>query len=543
MKRILLFLLALSLLCMGSCALAEQSISLEVVNEARLPLHEAEDPYIQLLRGTETAPTDGLPVLILPVKKNLQINTRILPQSVRNKKVTMEVDNADIVRVKGNSLTGLAAGETVLTIVSQADESVKLQYRVLVIQQVSRISLTAAAKSVAVGDTLDVTAPRYREDIEVGEPDLAEEVIREYGYDHVIPTFLKAATVTTGGKTPAVQRRERVCRILCGQGYHEVCTLSFFADSDLDFLRIPADAPERNVLRIKNPISVNLAIMRPLLIPSLMNIVVENLKKGNNEGRIFELSHVYIPREKGEMPDERPHLGFAAFGDQEDFFTVKGTVEALAKALGLTFEMERAQDVPYLHPGIAAYILCEGERIGCFGKLANEVTGELKLHKDAKSNHKIFLGEIDYQLMRSHMAASFRYQPLSAFPPVIRDLALTVAEETPCGDLMKEISKACPRVSDVELFDIYRGEQIGEGRKSMAFKIRSRAWRSRSGLSRRTRRCRRKKWTGISRRFSAISSLSLEQKSDKGAFRSSWAAARSLLKTVHWTVFRARRTP
>ena len=158
MKRILLFLLALSLLCMGSCALAEQSISLEVVNEARLPLHEAEDPYIQLLRGAETAPSDGLPVLILPVKKNLQINTRILPQSVRNKKVTMEVDNADIVRVKGNSLTGLAAGETVLTIVSQADESVKLQYRVLVIQQVSRISLTAAAKSVAVGDTLDVTA-------------------------------------------------------------------------------------------------------------------------------------------------------------------------------------------------------------------------------------------------------------------------------------------------------------------------------------------------------------------------------------------------
>ena len=128
--------------------------------------------------------------------------------------------------------------------------------------------------------------------------------------------------------------------------------------------------------------------------------------------------------------------------------------------------------MPYLHPGIAAYILCEGERIGCFGKLANEVTGELKLHKDAKSNHKIFLGEIDYGKMMGHMAASFRYKPLSAFPPVIRDLALTVSEETPCGDLMHEIAKACPRVSDVELFDIYRGEQIGEGRKSMAFKIR-----------------------------------------------------------------------
>ncbi len=320
------------------------------------------------------------------------------------------------------------------------------------------------------GDTLDVTAPRYREDIEVGEPDLAEEVIREYGYDHVIPTFLKAAQVTTGGKTPAQQRRERVCRVLCGQGYHEAYTLSFYADSDLDFLRIPADAPERNVLRIKNPISANLAIMRPLLAPSLMNVVVENLKKGNNEGRIFEISNIYIPR-GAELPDERPHLGFAAFGDKEDFFTVKGTVEALGKALGLAFDVERATDVSWLHPGIAAYILCEGERIGCFGKLANEVTGELKLHKDAKSNHKIFLGEIDYNTMMSHMAASFRYRPLSAFPDAVRDLALTVAEETPCGDLMKEIAKACPRVTDVELFDIYRGEQIGEGRKSMAFKI------------------------------------------------------------------------
>ena len=338
-------------------------------------------------------------------------------------------------------------------------------------EDVLRILKNLSFGVVRDGDRLDVTAPRYREDIEVGEPDLAEEVIREYGYDHVTPTFLKTATVTSGGKTPAQQRKDRVCRILCGQGYHEIYTLSFYADSDLDFLRIPADAPERNVLRIRNPISANLAIMRPLLAPSMMNIVVENLKKGNNEGRIFEISNIYVPREGGELPDERPHLGFAAFGDREDFFTVKGTVEALGKALGLAFDVERAADVPWLHPGIAAWILCEGERIGCFGKLANEVTGELKLHKDAKSNHKIFLGEIDYGTMMSHMAASFRYHPLSVFPAVIRDLALTVAEETPCGELMHEIARACPRVSDVELFDIYRGEQIGEGRKSMAFKI------------------------------------------------------------------------
>jgi len=325
---------------------------------------------------------------------------------------------------------------------------------------------------VRSGDTLEVTAPRYREDIEVGEPDLAEEVIREYGYEHVVPTFLKAATVTSGGKNPEQQRKDRVLSVLCAQGYHEVCTLSFYADADLDELRIPAEAPERNVLRIENPISANLSVMRPLLAPSMLHIVVENLKKGNNEGRIFEISNVYRPGKKGEAPQEIPHLGFAAFGDDEDFFTVKGSLEALGQAFGLRFDVERAEDVSYLHPGIAAYILCEGERVGVFGKLANEVTAELKLHKDSKANHKIFLGEIDYPRMMGHAAASFRYHPLSAHPAVIRDLALTVAEEVPCGDLMKEIAKACPRVSDVELFDIYRGEQIGAGRKSMAFKIR-----------------------------------------------------------------------
>ena len=322
------------------------------------------------------------------------------------------------------------------------------------------------------GDTLHVQAPRYREDIEVGDPDLAEEVIREYGYGHIIPTFLKDATVTSGGKNPAQQRQDKIKRIMCAQGYHEICTMSFYSDSDLDMLMIPEDAPERSVLRIQNPISANLSIMRPLLAPSMLNIVTENLKKGNNEGRIFELSNIYIPKAPGEMPEERPHLGFAAFGDTEDFYTVKGSLESLGSAFGLTFTVERAQDIPYLHPGIAAWLLCEGDRIGSFGKLANEVTAELKLHKDSKANHRIFLGEIDYGKMMSHAAAAFRYRPISVFPPVIRDLALTVTEETTCGDLMTEIARACPRVSDVELFDIYRGEQIGEGKKSMAFKIR-----------------------------------------------------------------------
>ena len=99
------------------------------------------------------------------------------------------------------------------------------------------------------------------------------------------------------------------------------------------------------------------------------------------------------------------------------------------------------------------------------------MTAELKLHKDSKNHHKIFLGEIDYEKMMSHAASSFRYHPISAWPAVMRDLALTVDEEKTCGEMMQEIARACKLVTDVELFDIYRGEQIGAGKKSMAFKI------------------------------------------------------------------------
>ena len=323
------------------------------------------------------------------------------------------------------------------------------------------------------GDKLDVIAPRYREDIEVGEPDLAEEVIREYGYEHIVPTFLQAAEVTSGGLTPDQKNQAKVKRTMCAQGFYEAETLAFYADADLDDLHIAADAPERNVIRILNPISSNLTIMRPLLAPSLLNVAVENLKRGNHEGRLFELSNIYIPRQipVTELPEERPHLGFTAFGDGEDFFSIKGAMEVLGRAFGLTFDYERATDVPWLHPGISAHILCNGKRIGCFGKLANDVTAELKLPKDSKNNQKIFLGEIDYLSMMEQVNPHFRYQPIPEFDTVQRDLALVANEEVTCGDIVKEMRKACPRVGEIELFDVYRGDQLGEGKKSMAFTL------------------------------------------------------------------------
>lgn len=186
----------------------------------------------------------------------------------------------------------------------------------------------------------------------MGEPDLAEEVIREYGYEHIVPTFLKDATVTGGGLDAEQRRRAKAKRVLCAQGFYEAETMSFYADADLDALHIAADAPERKVIRLLNPISSNLTIMRTLLAPSLLNAAVTNLKNGNASGRLFELSNIYLPKQLPvtELPEERLHLGFVAWGEDEDFFRVKGAVEALAEQFGLTFDYQRADDTPGCTP-------------------------------------------------------------------------------------------------------------------------------------------------------------------------------------------------
>ena len=289
----------------------------------------------------------------------------------------------------------------------------------------------------------------------------------------LIQKALKAAQVTTGGLTAEQKARAKAKRTMCAQGFYEAETLAFYADADLDMLHIAADAPERKVIRILNPISSHLTIMRPLLAPSLLNVVVDNLRKGNGEGRLFEMSNIYIPKQLPvtELPEERLHLGFAAWGSDEDFFTVKGAVAALGDAFGVELTVERAADVAWLHPGIAAYILCKGERVGVFGKLANDVTAELKLPKDSRSNLNIYLGEIDWVAFHALVPTSLHYTPIPEFAPVQRDLALVAPESMECGTLITEMQRACRQLTRVELFDIYRGEKLGADKKSMAFSL------------------------------------------------------------------------
>lgn len=317
------------------------------------------------------------------------------------------------------------------------------------------------------GDEITTVAPPYREDVE-GYPDLAEEVIRMYGYEHVVPTLLKDAKITAGGYTKEQKDELKVKKTLIEQGYNEVMTYSFYSKKDVAALHLGENDEEGKIIVIENPISDNYEVMRRTLVPSLLGVVSRNVKKGNYAGRIFEIAKTYIPKSfpVSDFPEERKHLCLAVFGDGEDFFTVKGALKVIEDNFGVKFNLGVRAEKTYLHPGVSAKIILGGEEIGCFGQVTYETCAEFDLEC------KVFVLELDYDSLQAAFTVPFKFEPLPKFPEVKRDLALIADEEITCGEIEDVIRSACKQsVKNVELFDVYVGDQIGAGKKSMAFTV------------------------------------------------------------------------
>ncbi len=312
-------------------------------------------------------------------------------------------------------------------------------------------------------DALTVTVPAYREDVD-GYPDLAEEVIRMYGYDHIGGTFLEKATVTNGGLNASQRAEEEVKKILTAQGCSEIITYSFISPKDYELIRMEGDIPK--AIRIKNPIGEDMSLMRTTLIPSMLNTLVRNVRHGNEGARLYELAGVYLADELPlkEMPQERKTLCVGVYGLEEDFYTAKGVFESLAAQAGIRFEYA-ASEKPYLHPGKCADILLDGEKVGFIGELAPDIAANLSVETS------LYLGELDYAKTEKVLSGRKKYVPLPKFAEVKRDLALVAGETLTCAEIEKVIFEGCKYVTDVRLFDVYRGVQIGEGKKSMAFSV------------------------------------------------------------------------
>lgn len=315
------------------------------------------------------------------------------------------------------------------------------------------------------GDELTIQIPAYREDME-SYPDVAEEVIRMYGYDHVIPTFMPDAQVTMGGNNSKQKKDLKLKKALCSVGAYECIHYSFFSPSDLDLLRIPEDGRERNAIRILNPINEDLSLMRTTLSASMLNAISRNQKRGNLEGRLFEVAKVFVPKSLPltEYPEERDTLCVGVFGNDEDFFTLKGIAETVADTLFVKFEYETATK-SFLHPYQTAVIKCEGEEIGYLGKVAYEVEDDLDLRNSA------YIMEIDLEHLNKWYDKKAVFTPLPKFAEEVRDLALVMDKEITCKQVEDVIYKSCNYVKNVTLFDVYEGGQIAEDKKSMAFTV------------------------------------------------------------------------
>lgn len=321
------------------------------------------------------------------------------------------------------------------------------------------------------GEVLTLTVPRYREDIE-NYQDIAEEVIREYGYSHVVPTFLGTAEVTNGGLNAKQSKELATKKFFCNEGFYEIQTIAMYSRKEIDMLMLPVDAPQHNAIELLNPITEHLSIMRTVMAPCMINVIADNVKTDHNSGRFFELANIYLPKALPltEAPEERKILCLGAYGKDETFFTVKESIEAFAAANGLTFRFAKGS-VPYLHPGICADIFCDGVKIGHLGKVRYEVIGGLNIAEGKKADLNIILAEIDYSALSGVFKTEIKYVPASGFSGAKRDLSLVVDKKTECGAVIDVISAASELVSEVEFIDLYEHERLGLGKKSLTFTI------------------------------------------------------------------------
>lgn len=315
------------------------------------------------------------------------------------------------------------------------------------------------------GDELTLHIPAYRDDIE-DYPDIAEEVIRMYGYDHINPTFMPTAQVTIGGTTLRQNTTLKLKKALCAVGAFEGMHYSFFSPSDLDLLSLDENAPERHAIRIINPINEELSLMRTILAPQMIHAMGRNQKRGILEGRIFEIGNKFIPKELPltEYPEEKETLCIGVFGKEESFFTLKGLTDTVAETLHIEFTYKEATK-PFLHPYQSAAIYYNDIEIGYLGKVTYEIM------KAESMRYAAYVAEIDLDALSEFYGKAPVFEPLPKFAQEKRDLALVMGKNITCGQVEEAIRNACKYVKDISLFDVYEGDQIDADKKSMAFSV------------------------------------------------------------------------
>ena len=321
-------------------------------------------------------------------------------------------------------------------------------------------------------DKMLLTPPTYRGDL-IRPADIYEEVIRMYGFDN-IEARMTVMSIESGEENTNFKVSRIIREILREQGLNEVINYSFIPKSAKELFSF-----EDGIIEIKNPLSEDMAIMRPSLVYSLVNNIKENLNRNQTDLKIFEVSKTFknLGSAKDGLATEELKVAIALSGREDknlwnqtktdyDFYDLKGYIEYLFERLNINkFNLERAKDVNF-HPGVSAQIKIGEDVIGIFGELHPTLINNVGIKRE-----KVFFAEINLTKLMKYMKIKVNYESISKYPEVLRDLAITLDKDILVGNMTKDIKKKVNLVEKIDIFDVYSGDKVEEGKKSVAMSI------------------------------------------------------------------------
>ncbi len=331
------------------------------------------------------------------------------------------------------------------------------------------------------GDTIEALVPTWRDDVTV-MPDIAEEVARIVSYDNIAPT-IPVAILSSGGMTPKKALTKEVTHYLAHAGLSQIITFSFMHKDGLTNMMLPEGDSRYTAIPILNPISEEFPYMRTTLVPAVIEAAKRNIAQQNKDLWLFETANVYEPKALPltEVPHERPMACGIMMGKvteaewnqaqrDTDFYDVKGVVDGLLAKLGLTQYDIQPSSESYYHPGVSAHYTVNGVTIANYGELHPQVVKNFDL------SGKVYMFEIDLEAVLSIIVPPFRYQSFSKFPGTSRDLAIVAPVSVTSGDIVALIKEhGGEYLESVSIFDVYEGEHIEAGYRSLAYNLQFRS--------------------------------------------------------------------
>lgn len=316
-----------------------------------------------------------------------------------------------------------------------------------------------------------VIVPSFRADV-VSMADIAEEIIRIYGYNAIESTAIFAG-ISQGMRTPSQAYEVELHDALVGMGLYQIETFSFISPKFYDRIGLPADSALRRSVVISNPLGEDTSVMRTTALPSMLEVLARNKNFANESAALYEMATVYLPHEAAdELPDECKQLTLGMYGAGADFYTLKGVCEnllSLSRIAGARYVA--CGDNPTFHPGrCAKIVLADGAEAGILGEVHPTVAATYGLDSGT------LIAALDFAVLFAHRSVEVEYKPLPKFPASTRDFSFVCEEALEVGHIEDVMAKAGGKlVEDIRLFDIYRGPQVGEGKKSVSMRVTLRA--------------------------------------------------------------------